>query len=309
MTRHGADEKNDRRRFLLRMAAGAAACVMGRGLGSVAAAADPPRLVVPPGRVTLGRTGVTTSFIAQGTGSGGWNRTSQQVKLGDREFERLIRHGLERGLVFLDTADLYGSHGPMKKALAGIPRSDYTLLTKIWPESASWCTPSGGANAEVDRFRAELGTDHLDVVLIHCATTSNWVARYARMRDELSALKSAGIVRAVGVSCHDLGALQAAASDPWTEVILARINHKGGHGWWMDASSDVVAGVLRRARGNGKAVIGMKLFGAGRMGKAADREASLRWVIERNLVDAITLGATKTDHIDDNLATLGRLAG
>ena len=33
---------------------------------------------------------------------------------------------------------------------------------------------------------------------------------------------------AVGVSCHDHGALKRAAELPWVDVILARINHRGG---------------------------------------------------------------------------------
>ncbi|HEX7879261.1 MAG TPA: aldo/keto reductase, partial [Candidatus Eisenbacteria bacterium] len=101
----------------------------------------------------------------------------------------------------------------------------------------------------------------------------------------------------------------AAASDPWTEVILARINHKGGPDWSMDASSNVVADVLRRARGNGKGVVGMKLFAAGKMTSAADREASLRWTFERNLVDAVTIGTVSTAQIDENLAMVARARG
>jgi aryl-alcohol dehydrogenase-like predicted oxidoreductase len=312
------DGAGTRREFLWRMAAGAAALLAGpaglaRG-GDVAAPgpavlsgrAATSRPAVLSGRAALGSTGLTTSFVAQGTGSGGWDQSSQQVRLGERDFERLIRHGMERGLDFLDTADLYGSHAPVRKVLAALPPGSGTLLTKLWPEPSSWCRPSGGARPEIDRFRRELGVERLDIVLIHCATTSNWATRYARVRDELAALKSEGVIRAVGVSCHDLGALQAAAGDPWTEVILARINHRGGTGWSMDASSDVVADVLRRARGNGKAVIGMKLFGAGRMTKPADREASLRWVFEQDLVDAVTIGATKPEQIDENLAMITR---
>ena len=90
---------------------------------------------------------------------------------------------------------------------------------------------------------------------------------------------------------------------------VARINHKGGRDWSMDASSDVVADVLRRARGKQKAVVGMKLFGAGRMTKAADREASLRWVLEQGLVDALTIGTTSTDQIDANLDMIAAIRG
>ena len=55
-----------------------------------------------------------------------------------------------------------------------------------------------------------------------------WPTEFERIRDELSQLKDKGVIRATGVSCHDLGALKVAAEHPWVDVIFARINHKGG---------------------------------------------------------------------------------
>ena len=65
-------------------------------------------------------------------------------------------------------ADLYGSHPFVKEVVKGIPRSKLTMLSKIWPRKDKWVTPppSGGAKAEVDRFRKELATDYLDIRLI-----------------------------------------------------------------------------------------------------------------------------------------------
>ncbi len=78
------------------------------------------------------------------------------------------------------------------------------MLSKIWPTKANWVTPSGGAKPEVHRFCKELGTDYLDVCLIHCMMSSRWPKQFEKIRDELSELKDKGTVRAVGVSCHDL---------------------------------------------------------------------------------------------------------
>ena len=62
-----------------------------------------------------------------------------------------------------------------------------------------------------------------------------WPAEYERIRDELSELKEKEVVRAVGVSCHDFGALKVAAKHPWVDVIFARVNHKGGKEYSCDA--------------------------------------------------------------------------
>jgi len=256
--------------------------------------------------VTLGRTGVTTSFLAFGTGMNGGNRSSDLTRLGQKEFTRILRHGLDQGVRFLDCADLYGTHPFVREAVNGVSRDRYTVLTKIWPYKEDWITPSGGAREEVDRFRRELATDTLDVCLIHCMLNDRWPEELSRVRDELSKLKDEGAVRAVGVSCHDHGALKRAADLPWVDVIFARINHRGGAAFECDDSVEELAKTLHRARANGKAVVGMKIFGAGKLTRPEDREASLRYVIGQGLVDAMTIGTTAPEQFDDNLQAIKR---
>jgi predicted aldo/keto reductase-like oxidoreductase len=154
----------------------------------------------------------------------------------------------------------------------------------------------------VDRFRQELGADTLDICLLHCMLNDQWPTEYERMRDELSELKSKGAVRAVGVSCHNFGALRVAASHPWVDVIFARINHKGGEAYSMDGTADEVAQVLKLARANGKFVVGMKIFGAGKLIKPEEKDASLKFVLGNRLVDAMTIGMLKTEEIDDTVS-------
>lgn len=259
--------------------------------------------------VTLGKTGIKASRLAQGTGFNGHNRSSAQTRAGKEAFDRLVRHGLDEGINFLDMADLYGSHPFVKEVIKGLPREKLVLLSKIWPRKESWVTPSGGAREEVDRFRKELGVEQLDVVLIHCMTDAKWPEQYAGIRDGLSELKEKGAVRAVGVSCHDFGALKVASEHPWVDVIFARINHKGGKEYSCDAPAEEVAAVLKAARKNGKAVVGMKIFGAGKLVKPEEKDASLHYVFTRGLVDAITVGMLKPEEVDDTLTRMAAVRG
>ena len=294
-----------RRRFLKTGLAGAGLLVTSPRL-TLAREAARPAVKSGTDAVTLGRTGVTTAVLAFGTGMNGGDRSSDLTRLGQTEFTRILRHGLDEGVRFLDLADLYGTHPFVRVAVKGVPRDRYTLLTKIWPNKEEWVTPSGGAREEVDRFRRELGTDTLDICLIHCMVNERWPEDLARVRDELSKLKEEGAVRAVGVSCHDHGALKRAADLPWVDVIFARINHRGGAQFECDDSAEEIAKTLRRARANGKAVVGMKIFGAGKLTRPEDREASLRYVLGNGLVDAMTIGMTAPGQVDDNLRALGR---
>src|SRR5262244_3659954 len=198
--------------------------------------------------VSLGQTGITTSRLAMGTGTVGAGKHSHQTALGIDGLSRLLLNGFhENGLRFFDAADSYGSHPHVAEALKHVDRSKVTLLTKSWARSAS------EMNADLERFRRELGTDHLDIVLMHCVTEGDWTTRYRGAMDALSEAKQKGIIRAHGCSCHSLEALRAAAKSEWVEVDLVRINPIGSH---MDADPATVVGVLREMKAAGKGVIG-----------------------------------------------------
>src|SRR5512136_576885 len=81
--------------------------------------------------VTLGKTGIKTSRLAQGTGYNGYNRSSAQTRAGKDAFDRLVRHSLDEGIRFIDMADLYGSHPFVHDILRGLRRDKFTLLSKI----------------------------------------------------------------------------------------------------------------------------------------------------------------------------------
>ena len=256
--------------------------------------------------VSLGRTGIKASRLAQGTGWNGSARSSAHTRLGEKAFNELIRHSIDRGVAFMDAADLYGSHPYLRKALTGVPRDKYIVLSKIWPRSEFWNSASGGARAEVDRFRKELRSDVIDICLIHCMRDTNWPEEHKRIRDELSGLKDEGAVRAVGVSCHDFGALKVACTHPWTDVVLARINNVGKAAA-MDASVEEVAPVLKQARANGKTIIGMKIFGAGRLTQPQQKDTSLKYVWENGLVDAVTIGMLYPSEVDDTIERMNKV--
>lgn len=153
----------------------------------------------------------------------------------------------------------------------------------------------------IERFRHEIATDYLDIVLLHCLMTPKWEPEMAPYMDALSEAKSRKQVRAVGVSCHNLDALRTAAQSPWVDVILARINPKGAK---MDGPVEEVVSVLKTARANGKAIIGMKIYGEGTL--ANMREECIRYAQNLGLLDAMTLGGESTEQMDESLNLVAR---
>jgi aryl-alcohol dehydrogenase-like predicted oxidoreductase len=230
--------------------------------------------------VVLGQTGIKTSRLAMGTGTIGFGHHSNQTALGLKGLSELLLNGYDQGLRFFDAADAYGSHPHVAEALKQLPRDKVTVLTKTWSRDPK------SVRADLDRFRRELGTDYLDVCLMHCLTEGDWTERYKGVMDVLSEAKLKGIIRAHGCSCHSIEALRAAAKSTWVEVDLARINPIGSH---MEADPKTVVDVLREMRTAGKGIVGMKILGQGDLRTRQDE--ALKYALSLGVLDAFTIGA------------------
>ncbi len=274
------------------------------GSGTVTRADEVPP--VPP-QVPLGTTGITLSRVGQGTGVSGGNRQSNQTRMGFDQLVALFRHAYDRGITFFDMADLYGTHVYFREALRKIPREKVTILTKMWwrydgPEQDTRAAyRKQAAQTALERFRHEIDTDYLDIVLLHCTMKASWSTDLEVYMDVLAEAKEKKQVRAVGVSCHDLGAMKTAAACPWVDVLLARINPKGV---MMDGTPEEIIEVLRQTKANGKAVLGMKIFGEGRL--RDEREDCIRFAQELGLLDAMTIGFEKPEQVDDVLRLIAK---
>src|SRR5579872_5404770 len=240
--------------------------------------------------VTLGHTGIKTSRLAMGTGTVGSGHHSHQTALGIKGLSDLLLNGYDHGLRFFDAADSYGSHPHVAEALKHVKRDQVTVLTKSWARDAA------GMRADLDRFRRELGTNYLDVCLMHCVTEADWTDRFRGAMDVLSEAKQKGIIRAHGCSCHSIEALRAAAKSPWVEIDLARINPIGAA---MDADPATVVSVLKEMKSAGKAVVGMKILGQGDL--ASRQDEAIKYALSLGILDAFTIGAESKQQQEDLL--------
>ncbi len=254
--------------------------------------------------VDLGRTGMKVSRLALGTGSYGWKKTSHQKELGERKFINMARHAYDRGVRFFETADMYGTHEFVGKALKEVGRENVTVLSKIMVyEHQDWYKPEPFQKS-IDRFRKELDTDYIDILLLHCMVNSEWPDEYKRYMDAYSEAKEKGIIKKVGLSCHDFSAMQVAEKSDWPDVLLARINYDGAK---MDGTPADVMALLKRVKESGKGVIGMKIFGCGDLVSEEQREKSLNYVLKSNNVDCMTIGMESIEQVDDNIDRIMRI--
>jgi aryl-alcohol dehydrogenase-like predicted oxidoreductase len=228
--------------------------------------------------VVLGKTGIRTSRLAMGTGTVGSGGSSNQTRSG--ALTRLLRTGYDRGLTFFDTADSYGSHPEVAEAISRLPRDKVVIMTKCDSRDPK------EAKDDIDRYRRELKTDYIDILLVHFVRDGEWTTKYRGVMDVFEEAKQKGVIRAHGCSCHTIEALRAAAASPWVDVDLVRLNPIGSH---MDADPQTVIGVIKQMRAQGKGIIGMKILGQGDMRSRPDE--AIRFALGTGVLDAFTIGA------------------
>ncbi len=242
-------------------------------------------------KIVLGNTGITVSRLAVGTGTNGIGHASNQTRqLGLKGLSALLQAAYDEGVYFWDSADQYGTHPHLKEALKYVPREKVVILTK------TEATTEKEMKSDLDRFRKELGTDYIDILLLHCMLNDRWPEIRKGAMEVLSRAREDGIVKAHGVSCHTFGALKAAADSGWVQVDLARINP---YGRVMDSSVPNVVEVLQKMKTDGKGIIGMKIFAAG--GLLNHMDDSLQYALSRDFVDCFTIGQESQAQMKDLL--------
>lgn len=113
-----------------------------------------------------------------------------------------VAAALEAGYRHFDTASFYGTEQALGDALkaAGVPREELFLTSKLWKDEMGY----ENALAAFERSLQKLGTDYLDLYLIHWPRLDDLTAEWQQLdRDTWRALEDlyrAGRVRAIGVS-------------------------------------------------------------------------------------------------------------
>ena len=109
------------------------------------------------------------------------------------ECERCVTDALRVGYRMVDTAQVYHNEEGVGAAVkkSGIPRDELFLVSKVWISNYGY----EKAKASIDESLRKLGTDYIDLMLLH----QPFCDRYGAYR-ALEAAYKEGKVRAIGVS-------------------------------------------------------------------------------------------------------------
>ena len=105
-----------------------------------------------------------------------------------------VETALEVGYRHIDTAAIYGNEAGVGAAIRQIPRDQLFLTTKLWNDRHDDVRQALSESLE------KLGTDHVDLYLIHWPATKLYGDSYISAWDQMQELKVEGLATSIGVS-------------------------------------------------------------------------------------------------------------
>ncbi|MFI2754593.1 aldo/keto reductase [Cellulomonas sp. P22] len=209
-----------------------------------------------------------------------------------------VRAALELGYRHVDTATGYGNEAQVGRGLAdsGVAREDVFLTTKLPPSAA------GRERETIESSLTDLGTDHLDLWLVHwppngAATPATW--------ERLIELRDAGLTRAIGVSNYSVAQIDELVAATGEAPAINQVPWSPG-----DFDAELVAAHAAR----GVALEGYSPFKRTDLDSpvlveiaaahgVSTRQVVLRWHLEHQVV--VIPKSTRRERIAANLDVLG----
>lgn len=225
-----------------------------------------------------------------------------------REEAMALRAGVDCGLTLIDTAEMYAEGGAEEvvgEAIRGI-RDRVSVVSKVYPWNAGGSNMAAACEASLRR----LGTDHLDLYLLH------WRGNYS-LQETVTAMEKLveqGKIRHWGVSNLDYADMQELLQVKGGEACAANqvLYHLASRGieydllpWCQQHSMPVMAycplaqaGRLRRGLFANPTVQAIA-----NAHQATVAQVLLAWVIRQHGIMAIPKAAT-VKHVEENAAAL-----
>jgi aryl-alcohol dehydrogenase-like predicted oxidoreductase len=234
----------------------------------------------------LGRTGWDASVIALGG-------VKWDTQCSEDEAIGIIRRAIELGINVVDTAHGYGngqSETRLGLALDGL-RDRVFVSTKTWERSYDT------AMRDMEESLRRLRVEHVDLMVVHSLDSEGeyrQIMSRPSVLDAIETLREAGVVRFVGVSGHWVKHVlrRIITEYPFDAVICPAGLFNLAYNYTFHDT------VIAEARARRMAVLGMKVFGAGRVKHARSVEPYLRYGLHQP-VDSLIIGADSVAHVEE----------
>lgn len=282
---------------------------------------------------TLGKTGINVSKIGFGTGTTSFTGINLHSSMSVKDLSGLLIYAYELGVNLWDTAYTYETYPHIRKALDIIKRESIVISSKTDKSNYK------DALSEIENSLRFLQTDYIDIFLLHGVRNAfDFRVRKGALKALMEAKKK-GLIRAVGFSSHGIGAIEAAQNMAELDIVMARVNFSGDYmdSYQENIISNVMSipiakkvarvfipkrfvpsisklveppkpseilrakirDILRNLHESGKGIIGIKLFGAGKLKSEPDKAISFAKSLA--FIDSFVVGMTARSEIMGNV--------
>ncbi|MDF2889711.1 MAG: aldo/keto reductase [Clostridia bacterium] len=235
----------------------------------------------------LGSTGLLVSRLCYGTLTIG----PLQAKLSVEEGSELLKEAFDRGINFLDTAELYNNYDYIKHAVKG-------RRNKVIISAKSYAYSNETAEASLQKAMREIGTDYIDIFSLHEQESEHTIRGHYEALTYFMRAKEKGYIRTLGISTHTVAAVEAALKYPEIQVLHPIIN-KAGLGI-LDGKAEDMLKAIERAAQAGKGIYSMKALGGGNLIHSA--KECFDFVLGNQNINAVAVGMQSKAEIINNIA-------
>lgn len=217
--------------------------------------------------------------------------TPFQANLSYDEGAELIKYAYDKGINFIDTAEIYENYEYIRRALLHINREDFVIATKTYAYTEEM------AKESLDLALKELDTEYIDIFLLHEQESIHTVRGHWPAIEYFKKAKEEGKIRAIGISTHRLSGVDAVIGVDDLDLIHPIVNIEGIG--IQDGTIDEMIGKLKVLNSLNKGIYSMKPLGGGHLIKRS--EEAFNFVKNIKYIDSIAIGMQSRDEIDANI--------
>jgi len=235
----------------------------------------------------LGDTGLMVSRLCFGTLTMG----PLQAKLPIEEGASLLCEAFDRGVNFIDTAELYNNYEYIKQGTKG--RRDKVIIS-----TKSYAFSKETAEASLQKALKEINSDYIDIFSLHEQESAHTIRGHMEALEYLIQAKEKGYIRAIGISTHAVAAVEAALHYPEVQVLHPIINMAGLG--IIDGTAQDMLQAIEKAVKQGKGIYSMKALGGGNLMHNA--KECFAFVLGNQNIHSVAVGMQSKAEILNNIA-------
>ncbi len=232
----------------------------------------------------LGKSDIKISRLGLGSLTmGGLQRGSDP-----KTVERVVAKAIERGINFVDGAELYKSYN----VLAEFVKQDKESIIA----TKSYAYDIKTATTAFEEALREINRDYIDIFLMHEQESEHTIRGHYEALEFYLKMKQQGKIRAVGLSTHKVQCVKDSLKFKEIEIVHPLFN-KTGLGIF-DGSRLDMENAVKAVVESGKGVYAMKIFGGGHL--LNDRLDSAKYFLSQDYVHGAVIGMQTQEEVNFN---------